>query len=164
MVPLFAAPVYDVPDPQDTRGSLDIRKIHVDPNRPPKFSLVSYRTFTVAELWDTGYALVHFDTSGDEHFEYYVLVRSNGERMRADLFRDRRSKPDYRVRWIRAAHPSPSRIYVRVPLGELNIPESRSFYRWYANTTFTSYKCPATCIDRIPDAGAITQELLAPVP
>ena len=163
LIPFFAQASHRAPrDPNDVQGVLDVRRVNVSPKRPPRYTLRTFSRWTVQELWDAGYLLVHFDSFGDEHFDYYVMIRSTGERMLGTLWRDRIRRSDYKVGGVKVWRPDRERVTVRVPLDRLNV--RRAYYRWYASTLFVSDVCPRTCIDRIPDGGAIQEPLIAPTP
>jgi hypothetical protein len=163
LVPFFAqASHQNATDPNDVQGLLDVRRVHVSPERPPRYTFRTFRRWTVAEVWDAGYLLVHFDSFGNQHFDYYALVRSNGNELLGSLWRDRIRRSDYKVGNIKVWRTDRERVTVRVPLDRLNV--RRAYYRWYASTLFTSDVCPHTCIDRIPDGGAIEEPLVEPTP
>lgn len=165
LVPLFAkTQPHDISDGNDTKGLLDVERVHVNTHRPPRFSLVTFRSWTAEEVWDAGYMLVHFDSFGDKHFDYYAFVSSDGQRLQGKLYRDRSRKSDYRVGWLKVVRQDSRHVRVRVPLDQLDIPKKRGFYRWYANTLFTSDVCPSVCIDRIPNSDAVTEEVGGPSP
>lgn len=165
LLPVFAQmSQHDVTDPNDTKGLLDVRRVHVNPNKPPRFSFVTFRRWTIPEIWDAGFGVIHFDSRGDKHYDFYALVRSDGQRLQGRLFRDRRKQSDYRVGVLKVTRRNERQMKVRVPLKDLKIPSRRTFYRWYAETLFSSTRCPDSCIDRVPNDGAVVEDLVKPTP
>ncbi|MEA2447615.1 MAG: hypothetical protein QOK47_1252 [Actinomycetota bacterium] len=160
LVPLLArTPPHDVRDTNDTRGVMDVERVHVNTHKPPRFSIVTFDSWTAAQVWDAGYLLVHFDSFGDKHFDYYANVSSDGRRLIGRLYRDRPRKADYRVGRLQVIRQDQRHVRVRVPLDQLDLPKKRGYYRWYVDTLFTSEACPKVCIDRVPDSGSVTEEV-----
>jgi hypothetical protein len=163
LVPFFAdAHHEDVIDPNDVDGLLDVRKVHVSPKDPPRYTFRTFGRWTTAEVWDYGYFLVHFDSNGDSHFDYYVVVRSNGNELLGSLWRDRKTQEDYKVGGVKVWRPDKNRVTVRVPLNRLKVREA--YYRWYASSLYTGNSCPRTCIDRVPNRGSVEEPLVEPTP
>jgi hypothetical protein len=163
VLPLLAGPL-DTSDPNDTKGLLDVRQIHVSPKNPPRFTFLTFRRWSAERIWDSGYLQVHIDSIGDEHFDYFGFVRSDGVKLQGRLYRDRKRKPDYQVGWLKVTRRDQRHITLRIPLEDVKLPEGRPYYRWYATTTFSSDFCRATCIDRVPDTGAVTEETITGSP
>ncbi|MEA2460115.1 MAG: hypothetical protein QOH90_292 [Actinomycetota bacterium] len=164
LVPLLARTMHaDVIDRNDTQGLLDVRKVHISPKDPPRYTVRTFARWTVPEMWDAGYEVVHFDSRGDGHFDYYAMVRSDGVELKGTLFRDRKRQEDYRVSNLKVWRPDKQRVTVRVPLGSIRVPKSRSYYRWYVDTLFVGDNCRSTCIDRVPNDGSV-REVLRPSP
>ena len=166
MVPLWAWANHEpAADGNDTRGPLDVRRVDVKGTRvKPKWRVTTYGTWGPQSIWDKGYGLVHLDAFGDEHYDHYALVRSNGFALEASLWRDRKSKDDVRVGALNVARTNKRSFTVRVPLRRLHIPDARLFYRWYVQTIVVSRSCPRTCFDRAPDDGAVTELVPQPQP
>lgn len=156
---LASANHMDVRDPNDTRGKLDVRRVLVDFTKRPRWTIITWNKWSVARLWDRGYALVQLDTFGNERFDYYAFVRSDGNRLIGTLVRDRAHKPDYTVTKIRAWKSSGTSLSLRFPLDEMRIGNKRLFYRWQVQTIFSSGRCPTTCFDLAPDQGAIEEPI-----
>lgn len=161
-VPLLASARHkDVRDGRDTQGLLDVKRVEVSGKKmKPRFKIINREGWSKDGLWDRGYFLVYFDTRGDERFDYYALIRSNGLRIEGTVFRDRQAKPDYRVASVDAWKPSARSVVVRVPLHKLRLGAKRISYRWYAITLFTGDKCGDVCIDRAPDEGSVEERLI----
>jgi hypothetical protein len=145
-------------DGNDTRGPLDVRTVQVKGTRAkPKWRVTTFGRWGPETIWDKGYGLVRLDAFGDEHYDHYALVRSNGFALQASLWRDRRRKDDVRVVKLHVARTNKRSFTVRVPLRRLNIPDARLFYRWYVQTIVVTSACPRSCFDRAPDDGAVTE-------
>lgn len=148
-----------VSDDNDTRGLLDVRSARVNANQPPAWKVVTYPRWSVAEMWDAGYLTIRLDTFGSTRFDYYALVRSDGYKLVGELMRDRATKSDTRVAWLKAWHPDPRVAKVRIPLRKMEIGKNRNYYRWRVQTIFVTPSCPRTCLDNVPDRGAVTEQL-----
>ena len=159
-IPLLAVANHAyVSDPNDTRGLFDVKTARVNAARPPTWTVVTFPRWTVAQVWDAGYVMIRFDTFGTERFDYYALVRSNGYRMVGTLVRDRVNKSDFNVSHIKAWHPKPRKVRVRVPLEKMQIGKHRLHYRWRVETIYVTPNCPRSCLDHIPDRGAVSEML-----
>ena len=166
LLPLLASANHqDVDDANDVKGILDVKRVQVKGTRAsPKWRIVTFSSWSATAIWDGGYGLVHLDTLGDEHFDYYALVRSNGYGLEATLWRHRRKSGDTRLGKLHVARSDRRSFTVKIPLRKLKIPEARLVYRWYAQTLVTSDACPRACLDRAPDAGAVTEPLAGRTP
>jgi len=163
LMPLLASARHAVvPDPDDTRGLLDIKRAEMLPGSP-QWRVKTWLRWNEAELWDRGYALVYIDTFASDRSDYYALVRSNGRRLVASLYRDRQQKRDFRIRSIRARHPRGNILTVAVPMEKLRRRDSRIF-RWYTLTMLSGRRCKTFCFDRAPDTGAIAEPGPGPTP
>ena len=165
LVPLLASARHtSVPDPNDTRGKLDIQEVTVEgSNKRPRWVVLTYERWTVEDIWDIGFATVHLDAYGDGAFDYYVIVRSDGSRLIASLYRDRDNKRDRFLRNVPADKPTRRTLEVSVPLSTIRVRNSGT-YRWFARSLFTSGRCQDTCIDRAPDSGAVSETVPDPLP
>jgi hypothetical protein len=152
-------------DPNDVSGRLDVRTVTFDPEAgPPTWTVLTFSTWTVRELWDRGFFLVRIDTMGSSRPDYYALVRSTGTELEGSLWRDTRRGADRFVRFVTVTKASGGRIAVEVPFGSLEFGATRASYRWSVVTLYTGEACRRTCIDHVPDAGAVTQPLGTPTP
>ena len=165
-IPLLAWANHETTtDGNDTRGPLDVKRVDVKGTRSkPKWRVSTFGRWGPNAIWDKGYALVHLDAFGDEHFDHYALVRSNGFALEATLWRDRKRKDDVRAGKLHVARTNKRSFTVRVPLRRLDMPESRLFYRWYVQTIVVTGRCPRSCFDRAPDDGAVTEVVPQPPP
>jgi hypothetical protein len=154
-----------VQDSNDTRGTLDTRRVWFEPEAgPPRWTIVTYAPFTEELMRDRGYVFIFLDTTGDERFEYYALIASNGRRFTGSLWRDPRRGADVRLMGLDVRRDTDTNVAVRIPLGPLEIGGFRTVYRWSVVTTFAGPVCRATCIDRVPDQGTFEQPVGLPTP
>jgi hypothetical protein len=159
------AALVTVHDPNDTQGLFDVRTVRFDPERPPEWTVITFGAWTTNEVWDKGYVLVYLDTMGSAEPDYFALIRSNGEDMKADLYRDLAN--DRLLRPLVVWRNGGRQVSVRIPLRFVNIGPHRKLYRWSVLTLFTSPNCKVPCIDPVPDDGMIDQTLtpsLTPTP
>jgi hypothetical protein len=154
---LVLARHIDPRDPNDTRGPLDVKRIDVVRRRTPRFEIITWRGWTARQIWDHGFGLIRLDTFGSSRFDYYVLVRSTGTRLKGDLFRDRARGPDRRLFAVTTWKASRRSFRVRIPLGRLRMPRSRAEYRWEVQTLFVGSRCRRTCFDFVPNQGAVRE-------
>jgi hypothetical protein len=147
-----------VSDPNDTKGLFDVKTVRFDPTKPPEWTVITFNPWTVNAVWDRGYVIVYLDTMGGEDPDYYGLIRSDGDEMRADLYRDL-STTDHRIRTLKVWRNGGHQVSVRIPLGSVKIGIHRTFYRWSVLSLFTSSKCHVPCLDFVPDTGMIDQTL-----
>jgi hypothetical protein len=147
-----------VNDPNDTRGALDVRTVRFDPAKPPEWTVITFNSWTISSIWDRGYVIVYLDTKGDEDPDYYGLIRSDGEDVRADLYRDLNTT-DRRLRSLQAWKNGGHQVSLRIPLRFVKIGIHRTLYRWSVLTLFTSSKCHVPCIDPVPNSGMVDQTL-----
>jgi hypothetical protein len=146
------------------RGVLDVREVRLShPAGRHRFTVVTFSTWSVRKLWDTGHVFVMLDARGGSEADHYVHVRSDGSRLVANLWRVRTGR-DLRIGRVRVGRPSPDAVSVWVGLSDLDIGPKRARYRWWVYTTFVGGRCRATCIDRVPQSGGIEQALPGPSP
>lgn len=153
-----------VQDMNETPGLMDIRRVEVSAGRPPRFSVTTFEKWRVIEIFDYGFALIHLDTISTPRTDYYALVRSDGLRLRASLWRDRATKRDYRIAKLSVWRTDRTNISVRVPLRLMKVGGRRVTYGWVVETIFTSDECRRTCLDLAPDQGRIDEPLALPTP
>lgn len=159
-----AARHMDVGDPRDTTGPLDVRRVETGGKiSRPVWRIVTFSKWNPRGIFERGFFVVHLDMRGDDAFEHYVLVHSNGRGMRARLFRERANKPARDRGPVEAWRKNARTVSIRLRIGDL-VQGSREHYRWRADSLYTSKKCPNVCIDRIPDEGAVIEPLLLPEP
>jgi hypothetical protein len=153
-------------DPNDTRGPLDVRRVWFDPEAgPPQWTLVAFSPWNPAQTEDRAFAFVFLDTKKGAHPDYYVLIRSTGHTLSGSLWRDLERAVDIRLGSVAVSTaPGDAGVTVEVPLGRLAFGALRTSYRWSVLTTFTGRVCRATCVDHVPDQGAVEQPLGTPTP
>ncbi|HSJ51803.1 MAG TPA: hypothetical protein VLA90_11075, partial [Actinomycetota bacterium] len=80
-----------VNDPKDTRGRLDVAAVRLRHDEgPPQWRVVTFGEWTVAQMWDVGYVVVELDTRADAAIDFRAVMRSDGRRLVATLYRVRR--------------------------------------------------------------------------
>ena len=149
-----------VVDGSTTKGLLDIRLTRNSGDQAANIWIVTYQRWTLDAMWDMGYLLAWFDTEGDARYDYYVLARSDGRRMRGHLYRDNQSSKDRRVAKVTVWRPDKRTVRIRVPLELMEFSPERLSYFWYAQTLFTGRRCRSVCLDRAPNYTGIEE----PVP
>jgi hypothetical protein len=154
-----------VEDQNDTRGLLDVRRVWFEPEAgPARWTIVTFSPWTAELTRDRGFAFVYLDTMGNERFDFYALILSNGRRLSGSLWRDPKRGPDVRLAGVDVRRDSDINVVVRIPLGLVDVGEFRTVYRWTVVTTFTGRVCRATCTDRVPDEDAFEQPIGTPTP
>jgi hypothetical protein len=136
-------------DPDDTTGTADVQQMIIGfVSAAPAWTFDTFASWTLRKIQDHGYFLVYVDTEGTEAAEFYALVYSNGTKLLGELHRDDES--DTFVAALTASKPAGDRARVSIPWSHLDIPESRTYIRWYAQTLYVGGVCPDICFDRIP--------------
>ena len=143
-------------DPNDTKGRLDVKKVEVAGAKRVRYKVFTFQSWNPNELRDHGFVIVFFDTFGNNRFDYFALVRSNGDGMNGSLWRDRSRKKDYKVANLKTWRPSARSVGVRVPIGRMKWPASRDHYTWRVQTLFSGGECRSVCFDVVPNDGRIT--------
>ena len=165
LVPLFAgAEAESYPDPNDTRGLMDVKRVEVLGTDRVRYKIVTFARWKAADVRDRGYVIVYFDTFGNSRFDYYALVRSTGSKMQATLWRDRTRKKDYKVARLSTWRTGRQSVSVRVPIAQMRWPQKRAFYRWRVQTLFTGRRCRRVCFDLVPNGGAVRVFRVDPSP
>lgn len=151
------------PDANDTPGVLDVEVVHYDkrPEVPQYWTVVTVAPWKIAQLWDSGYVTIWFDTEGADSPDHYALIRSTGSGLDAVLIRvsHRVGGRDRVVANLKVWRKTNDGVSVRVPLAALDVGPFRDSYMWWVVTSLTTAKCPATCLDRVPDEGSVEQWL-----
>jgi hypothetical protein len=148
----------DFPDPNDARGKLDVKQVRLaHAPGPPSWTIVTFSDWSTAEMWDRGYIMVLLDTQGGGGAEYYLLVRSAGVSLQGSLWRAHAYGPDSFLGSAPVRRPSRHAASVQVGLSRLTFGASRSFYRWWVETVYTSDLCRRTCHDRAPNREPVKQ-------
>jgi len=160
----FALPVLadhtDQVDRHDTGGKLDLAEVVFDHVGAPTWRMSTFSTWSVRSIWDLGTFVVQLDTRGDAATDFIAVVRSDGRRLRADLFRLRRDGREIEMTTLPTAKAGSRAVTVTVPLRQLSIGPNRTSYFWSVLSSFTGgLLCTRTCLDAIPDEGMIEQPL-----
>ena len=143
-------------DSNDTKGRLDVRKVEVAGTKRVRYKVFTFHRWNPNEIRDRGFVIVFFDTFGNNRFDYFALVRSNGNGMNGSLWRDRSRKRDYKVGNLKTWRPGAQSVGVRVPIGKMKWPASRDHYTWRVQTLFSGGECRSVCFDVVPDNGRIS--------
>ncbi len=148
----------DVLDPNDTRGKLDVKQVRLahQPG-PPFWTILTFGEWRTAEMWDRGYLMVLLDTEGGMGAESYLLIRSVGRALEGSLWRARAYGPDSFLGSVPVRRLSRRSASVQVGLSRLTFGASRSFYRWWVETLYTSDTCRRTCHDVAPNGEPVRQ-------
>jgi hypothetical protein len=160
----FALPVLadhtDQVDRHDTGGKLDLAEVVFDHVGAPTWRMSTFHTWTVRSIWDLGTFVVQLDTRGDAAADFVAVVRSDGRRLRASLFRLRRDGREIEMTTLPTAKTGSRVVTVTVPLRRLSIGANRTSYFWSVLSSFTGgLLCTRSCLDAIPDHGMIEQPL-----
>ena len=160
----FALPVLanhtDQVDRHDTGGKLDLSEVVFDHVGAPTWRLSTFSTWSARSIWDLGTFVVQLDTRGDAAADFVAVVRSDGRRLRADLFRLRPDGREIEMTTLPTAKAGSRAVTVTVPLRRLSIGPNRTSYFWSVLSSFTGgLLCTRTCLDAIPDEGMIEQPL-----
>lgn len=150
--PPAAAAVTRVADGNDTPGVLDIKKAAREHVNYPRFTIHTFSRWRVKSIWDRGNLVVRLDTRRTKRFDYYVLVRAEGSRLVASLWRDHKRRADEYRGSLPESRSGPRSASVVVPLKRLNFGSERDRYKWQAETLYGAKRClDHVCIDRAPN-------------
>ncbi|MEO8292997.1 MAG: hypothetical protein ABI635_07630 [Actinomycetota bacterium] len=155
-----------ITDPNDTAGLLDVHEVKFRDldGTPPSWTVITFNDWTVRQLWDRGYVLVNLDTRRSPEVDYYALVRSDRDRLRASMWRRRVDAPDLWLFALSVGRRQQDGLEVWIPLRRLSFGADRTLYRWSVTTLFTDGPCSGTCVDLAPDTGMVDQPLVTPSP
>ncbi len=164
-IPLLASAEHlNVRDTNDTQGKLDVRVVRLQGTEAPAFNIIMFPRWTARQIWDRGYVLVLFDTFGNPDYDYRAMVRSKQSSLEGILFRIRANGGQRRVADLSVWREGPKHLAVSVPLDLMRVGESRTYYRWYVETLFTSNNCPDVCFDLVPSESGVIEPLSSPSP
>jgi hypothetical protein len=159
-LPVLAATLVKVDDPNDTSGLLDVHEVRFrDGEGPPAWTVITFNNWTPRKIWDRGYVLLYLDTLGSPEPDYYVLVRADRDSLIGSMWRERADGHDVRLFRVATRKRRGDGVRVDVPLRRLSIGAHRTLYRWSVLTLFTGNHCRRTCFDPAPDATMIEQPL-----
>jgi hypothetical protein len=157
---IAAPPPVTVTDPHDVLGRMDVRRVRLDTaTGTPEWTVVTFASWTIHEIWDHGFVIVYLDTKGSSRADYYALIRSSGRVLDGWLWRRPRTEPDVRLRSLRVTKGSGIGVSVWIPTAALTFGVDRASYGWWVQTLWIGDRCRRTCIDRAPDTGAVVQPL-----
>jgi hypothetical protein len=149
----------DQVDPDDTDGKLDLAQVAFDHEGAPTWQLSTFSSWTVRSLWDRGTFIVQLDTKGDAATDLIAVVRSDGRRLVAALYRLRRDGREIELTALRTDKDGSKAVTLTVPLREVSIGPNRISYSWSVLSSFTGGNCARTCLDAVPEEGMIEQPL-----
>jgi hypothetical protein len=149
----------DQVDPDDTDGKLDLEQVAFDHEDAPTWQLSTFSSWTVRSLWDRGTFIVQLDTKGDAATDLIAVVRSDGRRLVAALYRLRRDGREIELTALRTDKDGSKAVTLTVPLREVSIGPNRISYSWSVLSSFTGGNCARTCLDAVPEEGMIEQPL-----
>jgi hypothetical protein len=160
-----AATHTDLTDPNDVDGLMDLSAVQFrHESGPYRWIFKTYPAWTVRKIWDRGTFVIQLDTLGDEAIDYFVVVRSDGRSMVADLFRKRRHGTEVRLRSLDAGRAGDHGASVDLARRHLRYGANRTSFSWRTITTFVGVKCRVTCLDLAPDDGTMVEQELPPPP
>ena len=141
-------------DGDDTRGRLDVSLVATafDAEQVAMRLRVRGRSSAYG-LWDDGYALISFDTTGGDEFERHAVARWTRRGVRGFMIGEGQRGPSGR---LKAKRRGGRGVLLRVPVGRLEMHPERPYFRWRAETIFTGAGC-RPCFDTVPEAGAYAQ-------
>ena len=149
----------DQVDPDDTHGKLDLDQVAFDHEGAPTWRMDTFSTWTARSIWDRGTFIVQLDTKGDAAADFIAVVRSDGRRLVAALYRLRRDGREIEITSLRTDKDGSSAATVTIPLREVWIGTNRTSYFWSVLSSYTGGSCTRTCLDAVPDVGMLEQPL-----
>jgi len=152
----------DQVDPDDTEGKLDLEQVAFE--GAPSWRMATFASWTVRSIWDLGNFIVQLDTKGDAAADYVAVVRSDGRRLVAALYRLRRDGREIELSVLRTEKNGSKAVTLTVPLREVSIGPNRTSYSWSVLSSFTGGNCARTCLDAVPDEGMVEQPLISVSP
>jgi Ca2+-binding RTX toxin-like protein len=144
----------DPPDPNDTRGILDVKRAEVRAGNRWVWNVSTRGKWSLRRLWDDGYLIVYLDTRDNAKSDFYLLARSTGRRMRGSLFRDGTGR-DARIGGVKVRHPDRRTARFLFDLGRIAVEPGRDFIRWSAQTILVNAVCSRSCFDGVTNEGAL---------
>jgi hypothetical protein len=93
---------------------------------PPRWTVVTYQPFSAEQTRERGFVFVYLDTFGDEGFDYYAMILSNGRHLSSSLWLEPRRGPDVRLMGLVVRHDSVTDVSVRIRSGEIDVGAFRT--------------------------------------
>ena len=149
----------DQVDPDDTEGKLDLAQVAIDHEGAPSWRMATFSSWTVRSIWDLGTFIVQLDTKGDAAADFVAVVRSDGRRLVAALYRLRRDGREIELSVLRTDKGGSKAVTLTIPLREISVGPNRTSYSWSVLSSFTDGNCTRPCLDAVPDGGMIEQPL-----
>jgi hypothetical protein len=142
-----------VSDPAERHGRLDVLGV-VHGGLSTWWRIRTAASWTTHEMQDRGYFFVWLDTHFDGKPDYHALVRSTGDRMSAELFRETGSQPES-LGSIPVWRPDSHSVALEVPFDRVEFGPARVAFHWYVQTLYTGAGCEQVCFDFVPASGDI---------
>lgn len=150
-----------ISDPNDVRGPLDLKEVIRSGNNKLTWRLITYGKWRVAGIWSEGTLVVDLDTRFDAAPDYYVTIFPTHNRLKARLFRDRKTKKDYQVGKVKVWRKNGRSASIQLSLSRVNVGDDRATFSWRAQSLFNgSSGCREVCFDMAPQNGAWVSEPL----
>ena len=87
---------------------------------------MTYQPFSAEQTRERGFVFVYLDTFGDEGFDYYAMILSNGRHLSSSLWLEPRRGPDVRLMGLVVRHDSVTDVSVRIRSGEIDVGAFRT--------------------------------------
>jgi hypothetical protein len=157
--PAARATQVKVPDGRDARPPLDLREVHSTTGTSRlEFYVMTWSRWSTRPARDRAFVLTYLDTLPAPGFDYYVLVRSDGRRLRGNLYRVRVRGRDRRLARVAAWRNDRRSVSLRVPRSDVELAGARRPWAWQVQTLVTNRLCKRVCFDSAPDT-APAQEI-----
>ena len=120
----------DQVDPDDTHGKLDLEQVAFDHEGAPSWRMTTFSSWTVRSIWDLGTFIVQLDTKGDAAADFVAVVRSDGRRLVAALYRLRGDGREIELSVLRTDKGGSKAATLTIPLREISVGPNRTSYSW----------------------------------
>lgn len=151
----------DAEDPNDATGRLDVKRLDTSLGaRTPEWTVITYATWTEAQVWDRGFVIVWLDTRRGSNPDYFAIARSDGTDVSGLLYRIRSGKPEVKLGAIPVRRVAANSVVIAVPFRKIEVDGGRAIYRWSVSTLFTGEECQRVCFDLVPGGGRALPQAL----